>query len=257
MTKNKIIFSVLVVLIGLSFANIANAQVDEYFGYPQITEQWCDLDNHCPLGLECNHFPGIGLRCSEPNPCSWFNCPGNTECFVRLTYPGQVVCFDRDPRERPFYPNDGDDVGVVFDLLTRTVIDITRPDKPTESRNVSLWEDATGNRGILDTPNGSAEHFEELFIEDFKLFMETSVGRKKINVLPEDAMKISGVSNIALTQEIELKEKSEKPVYSVIGVREARILFIFPIRLEIKTIVSAETAQIISVEKPWWSFLAW
>jgi len=60
--------------------------------YPQITDQWCDAINPCPEGLECFSFPGIGLRCAQPNPCSYFECPEGTQCLVAAIYPGLVRC---------------------------------------------------------------------------------------------------------------------------------------------------------------------
>jgi len=34
-------------------------------------------------------------------------------------------------------------------------------------------------------------------------------------------------------------------------------MIFIPVELEIKTKISAETSDVISVHKPWWSFLAW
>jgi len=59
---------------------------------PQITEQGCDINNHCPEGLDCFSFPGIGLRCAELKPCTYYKCPEGTECLVQETYPSSVVC---------------------------------------------------------------------------------------------------------------------------------------------------------------------
>jgi len=53
-----------------------------------------------------------------------------------------------------------------------------------------------------------------------------------------------------------LKEESEKAVYSVSGTRQAKIIAVFSVDMKIQAKVSAETGEIISIKKPWWSFLA-
>ncbi|MBU1051028.1 MAG: hypothetical protein KJ718_00535 [Nanoarchaeota archaeon] len=83
--------------------------------------------------------------------------------------------------------------------------------------------------------------------------MQTSTGTKEIKVMPEEISEILGTSTIEIT---ELKEESEKAVYSVTGTKKARIVAIFPVDMKIQAKVSAETGEIPSIEKPWWSFLA-
>jgi len=58
----------------------------------EISEIPCSLEEPCSEGLECFHFPDIGLRCAEPNPCSYYQCPGDTECMILETYPPRVHC---------------------------------------------------------------------------------------------------------------------------------------------------------------------
>ena len=58
----------------------------------EISDESCSLNEPCPPGMECFSFPGVGLRCASPNPCSYFQCPEATSCAVALSYPGQVVC---------------------------------------------------------------------------------------------------------------------------------------------------------------------
>ncbi len=251
MIKNKIIFSILPVLLGLFLVSMTNAQVSEY---PQITDQWCDAINRCPEGLECYSFPGIGLRCAQPDPCSYFKCPTNkTQCAILESYPGRVMCSCVGP-ECP--ATSGGEQSVSYDLLTQTVVHTIDQNKQTVSHDVSLWKTAPGNKGILETTFASVEYSNELTIEESTLFMKTSVGKKPINVMPEDAIAVSETPNTESIKKIELKEESQKPVYSIKGVKRSRILFIFPVSLEIETKVNAETNQVISVKKPWWSFLA-
>lgn len=251
MAKIKIIFSSLIILLSLFLVSMTNAQVSEY---PQITDQWCDAINRCPSGLECYSFPGIGLRCAQPSPCSYFNCPQETQCVIAESYPGQVMCQCVGP-ECPVVSNAEEPAS--YDLQTQTVIHTVDQNEQPVSHDISLWKTTPGNKGILETTSASAEYSNELTVKESKLFMKTSVNEKLINIMPEDAIAVSETPNTESIKKIELKEESQKPVYSVKGTKQARILFIFPVRLEVETKVSAETGRVVSVKKPWWSFLAW
>lgn len=79
--------------------------------------------------------------------------------------------------------------------------------------------------------------------------------KKQINILPEDAIKVSEIDKESA--KIELIEKYQKPVYSVVGMKQTKLLFIIPVLMGVKTEVDAETGKVISVSKPWWSFLSW
>jgi uncharacterized membrane protein YkoI len=92
-------------------------------------------------------------------------------------------------------------------------------------------------------------------MEENTLYIEASTGRIVINILPEEAS--SKATEIETVKEMELKQEDEKPIYLIKGEKFSRILAIFPVKLKIETKVSAETGEVLSVEKPWWSFLAW
>ena len=85
--------------------------------------------------------------------------------------------------------------------------------------------------------------------------METSVGSQEIKISPAEA---SGkVPEAVSVQEVKLEEVSQEPVYNISGIEEAKVLFIIPVSFSVETQVSAQTGEIMSVKKPWWSFLAW
>jgi hypothetical protein len=81
-------------------------------------------------------------------------------------------------------------------------------------------------------------------------------GYLKFSKIPEDAISVSETPMESITG-VELKEDAQKPIYSITGKKPARLLFIIPVSMEIETEVSAESGELISVNKPWWSFLAW
>lgn len=265
MMKNKVVFG-MIALLSLFLVNIVNAQVSEY---PQITEKVCNSCTPCPEGLECFNFPGIGSRCAEPNPCSYFKCPPNTEC-VFSGYPEiMIYCPDgtygggiahvRCQCVGPECPATGGDEDIVFyDLLTQTVVHAIDPDEQTDSYNISLWKTTDENTGILETPTTTTEYRGRIVVKQSKLFMDTPAGEKPINILPEYAIsRAKGVAETSEIKKVELKVEAGKPVYSVKGIKQARLLFIIPVSMEIETKVNAETKDVISVNGPWWSFLCW
>lgn len=159
---------------------------------------------------------------------------------------GHALAFDRFS-DAPF--------SIVSKKITTQVQTMDQNEQPV-SHEISL-QATSENRGVLETNFTSVEYFNDLIIKESKLLMKTSVGEKPINVMPEDAIAVSKTPNIESIKKIELKEESQKPVYFIKGIRRARILFIFPVSFEVETKVSAETGKVISVKKPWWSFLAW
>lgn len=108
---------------------------------------------------------------------------------------------------------------------------------------------------FIKTNGVSAITFGKIFIKENKLYLETPTGNKQILILPEEAS--SKATEITTIKEIELKEEDTRLIYLVRGEKSAKIFAIFPVTLEIETKVSAETGEVISIKRPWWSFLAW
>ncbi len=77
----------------------------------------------------------------------------------------------------------------------------------------------------------------------------------QINVTPssaaEKAMQATGAQTLGAVS----IQGSEKPVYIVETRIEGRIFGLIPIELDAKTKIDAQTAEVIEIEKPWWSFL--
>jgi len=121
------------------------------------------------------------------------------------------------------------------------------------SATISMTKTISGGTSI-QSGNVEVLTSEKVFVTNSKLIMQTTSGSsKEIKVMPEEISEILGTSTI---KSIELKEESEKAVYSVSGTKQAKVIAVFPVDMKIQTKVSAETGEIISMEKPWWSFLA-
>ena len=117
-----------------------------------------------------------------------------------------------------------------------------------------IIEKSTPNQLSIKTEKAVAVTSEKLVIEESKLYLMTSVGNKQIKILPEEASELTELTTV---KNIELKEEATKPVYSLKGTKQVKILFIIPISMGVEVKVDAETSEIISISKPWWSFLAW
>lgn len=97
---------------------------------------------------------------------------------------------------------------------------------------------------------------EKLILEENKLSLETEKGEKQIRVLPDLAYRKTLEKEVQEIKEVELKQEAEKPIFSVRGTKKAKLFFLFPVTLNIETKIDAETSEILSVRKPWWSFFA-
>ncbi|MCW1296396.1 MAG: PepSY domain-containing protein [Candidatus Parvarchaeota archaeon] len=98
---------------------------------------------------------------------------------------------------------------------------------------------------------------EVIKFEQSSLKIETPKTNISIQVLPHIATSIATSKEPQKVEATELKVIDEKPVYEINGTRDAKLLWIFPVTLPIRTSVNAETGKIERLEKPWWSFLAW
>ncbi|HLC96753.1 MAG TPA: dockerin type I repeat-containing protein [Candidatus Nanoarchaeia archaeon] len=113
---------------------------------------------------------------------------------------------------------------------------------------------AENNQILIQSGNVEVVTSEKVSVTNSKLTMQTSSGAsKEIKVMPKEVSEILGTSSIEST---ELKEESEKAVYSISATKKAKIISVFPVDMKIEAKVSAETGEIISINKPWWSFLA-
>jgi len=157
------------------------------------------------------------------------------------------------------YTQDSENLVSGQEIDTETIISVENNGRTRKVR-INLHEDVPGSKGVfatIETDKISVGYSGDLFVEETVLYMETSVGRKRMNILPEGAISVSETPDISSVMKVELKEETQRPVYSVRGKKNARILFIIPVTVKIETKVDAETGEIVSIKKPWWNILAW
>jgi len=136
--------------------------------------------------------------------------------------------------------------------IQTTSVGGTSTQDETSTSTISISKTGTGGTSIQ---SGDVEVItsENVSVINSKLTMQTSTGStKEIKVMPNEVSVILGTSSIETN---ELKEESEKAVYSVTGTKKGKIIAVFPVEMKISAKVDAETGSVISIEKPWWSFL--
>jgi hypothetical protein len=93
---------------------------------------------------------------------------------------------------------------------------------------------------------------EEIKITDNKIYMNN----QEVKIMPDTASeKAIETQQVQKDMTISLKDTG-KPIYEIVGTKEVRLLGLFKKEMSIKSEIDATTGEVISVEKPWWSFLA-
>lgn len=106
----------------------------------------------------------------------------------------------------------------------------------------------------IKTPGGQAITKEKLIVTQDSLAVQTSGGSQEIKILPEEAfLKTKDITSL---KEVRLVVEATNAVYSISGTKQAKILFLIPVEYETVTKVDVQTGQVLSVSKPWWTFLA-
>ncbi len=117
--------------------------------------------------------------------------------------------------------------------------------------NISI-EISKSVNGIVINSNGvSAETTQIIKIDNEGLKLDG----KQVLLLPDDAVQQINDGSNAKVKEIGLKVIQDVPVYEIKLVQQAKILWIMPVEMDVKTTVNAQTGAVELVEKPWWSFL--
>lgn len=123
-------------------------------------------------------------------------------------------------------------------------------------RNEAKTEKNSNNTFTLKVEDVSVESLSELIEKSGKIFVVTSKGSNEIKVLPSTALIKANFTGKA--DKIHIEEAYDgKALYVVSGKKNGLFLLIFPVEAEIKVSIDVESGEIVSTEKPWWSFLAW
>ncbi|MEA3329167.1 MAG: FG-GAP-like repeat-containing protein [Nanoarchaeota archaeon] len=211
---------------------------------PQQTNSYSkkDFGGHtCPEGTIWSEpqqkcVPTFGHTCPESCVCdsegNILYCRGEA-----TTCPPGCIC----NQETTTCPTEQQPVGteiIAEDETSYSNVEISQASSGTISIKIEELEVAT---------------LEKVSVIESKMYMEISGENKQIKILPEKAV---SNSKIEIVENIELIAKQEKAVYSISGTSSGKLVLVIPVTAEIKSEVDAETGEVISVTKPWWSFLA-
>jgi hypothetical protein len=86
-----------------------------------------------------------------------------------------------------------------------------------------------------------------------KVYVETSIGKKLIKILPDDAIKTSGIEDV---KEITIIEEQGKAVYLISGTNNGKLFFIIPVSEDVAQEIDTGAGNVVLIKKPWWAFLA-
>ncbi len=81
------------------------------------------------------------------------------------------------------------------------------------------------------------------------------VGKTELKVLPGEASKIAEDAGIGTTENIELKEVGQKPVYELKGTKKGKLFGVIPVDMKVELHVNVNTGEVVRKKEPWWSFL--
>lgn len=124
---------------------------------------------------------------------------------------------------------------------------------------ISIEGVENSNKITIRAQNSEVETSEKMIIQNEKLYMELDNGEKEeVVVLPEEASsKAAEATEKSQVEKIELRQEQKRPVYSIMAIKRIRLFWLIPVSMKIETKIDAGNGNVLSVKKPWWSFLAW
>jgi hypothetical protein len=94
----------------------------------------------------------------------------------------------------------------------------------------------------------------QLRLQDNQLILNASGTERNITVLPTQAMNLVRATNQTI-RSIELVIEQERALYNIQEQRTVRLFGLIPIGMTVQSRVDATNNELVSVQKPWWSFL--
>ena len=244
---------------------------------PKLIE--CDATKPCSKGLECYNMPGSGgPKCVKPNPCSYYKCPGNTECSIAESYPPKLMCNCKGDKCSSSTIEQGCIASKNIETGEETISCPTQTGEAVSEEIEGVLGGSSGSVEIsitkisperisIKAKNKEAISESRVSIQDKKLIMQTSNGKNsEIKMMPDTAseraierlkLKVCSEENRCV---IELKEagigNQAKVVYEVSVEKQGKFLGLFKVKSKISAEIDAETGELNRIKNPWWAFLA-
>jgi len=130
-----------------------------------------------------------------------------------------------------------------------------RKNTPNSPKKISI---SSEDKSKIISENNEVSSQIPISESEEKVYATHSNGEQvEIKITPEEA--IQSTNNLVGENTIEgvnVIESEEKVLYEIESVKEGKFLFIFNVDAKILTYVDVENGEVISIDKPWWSFLA-
>ena len=122
----------------------------------------------------------------------------------------------------------------------------------TQTKKVTVESRVSSGKTNISVGQISASTEESITVKENKIFLK----QKEVEIMPDEAKGTAIISaELTSVATTELKTEEQKPIYSVQGVRSSKLLFFIPVSIDITIKVDATSGNMISIQKPWWSFL--
>jgi hypothetical protein len=118
------------------------------------------------------------------------------------------------------------------------------------SYNNSLKKAVIISRNLTAVINGTVE------IDNETVYIRTRKHvRKELRVLPENASETARLRvNYHLVKAVEIESRDDEVYYAVKGTQLGKILWIFPVEMDVQTHIDIDSGEVKRINKPWWSF---
>jgi hypothetical protein len=203
----------------------------------------CASSSDCGNGLVCISFPDTDTECSEPDPCSYYQCDEGTLCQEKGGELIGVTCETQEPAEQEPVQNPAADETIEIEKQP--------VQEPLKGNDSAAQVTGAANQTIhvgndtITVNNISIKNLANASVKGDKIIVVTVNGPREI--LPPPV--VDGT-------EIELVSSEGRPLYVVKGYKRARLLFLIPMKAYVITKYDATTGILVKVTLPWWSFLA-
>jgi len=124
-----------------------------------------------------------------------------------------------------------------------------------ETSALTLLQDEREGKLRLKSDGIEAVTTARLKLEKTGLFMVAQQRETRIQVLPHMAAETAKKKIVTSITNIELKSIEGTPIYEIKGVKEGKLLAIFPVEMDIDVMMDSSSGKIKSIKKPWWSAL--
>lgn len=112
---------------------------------------------------------------------------------------------------------------------------------------------------IISEQDANAFTTSQIEFEDGKLYIQKQNKKARVKVLPEQASENAKIrSSMHVIKNFELTiDENGKAVYEASGVQIGKFFGIFPVRMDVNSVIDAESGELKKINRPFWHFLVW